>query len=216
MDRDSGRAQVIKAAKLLYARSLLNAFEGNVSCRVGRTLFITPSQVCKEELTVEDLVEVDIETGKTLSENHGRRASSELLMHLCCYRERPDVFGIAHAHPPYATAFALRGQPIETEGYPEMMLLFQKVPVCRYGRPSTPEVCDDIPEALASYDTFLLANHGLSAVGATPMEAMYRLESIESIAKVLFIARAGGGEVSLGAGECESLKNAYFANRGVI
>jgi ribulose-5-phosphate 4-epimerase/fuculose-1-phosphate aldolase len=94
-----------------------------------------------------------------------------------------------------------------------MMLLFQKVPVCRYGRPSTQAVCDDIPAAVAAHDTFLLANHGLTTVGGSPMEAVYRLESIESIAKVLTLARMGGGEVKLPEEEQEFLARAYRASR---
>lgn len=56
----------LKAAKLLYARGMVNAYEGNVSVRLGDTILITPSAVCKEELSPEDLVEVDIPTGNTI------------------------------------------------------------------------------------------------------------------------------------------------------
>lgn len=206
MNSIAAREDVLKAARLMYARQMVNAYEGNISRRIGDHLIITPSQVCKEELTPDDLVEVDIETGETIRAANGRRASSELKVHLCCYRSRSDIMGVAHAHPPYATAFALRRAPIETCGYPEMMLLFGKTPVCSYGRPSTQEVCDDIPEVLKRYDTFLLANHGLCTVGITAMEAAYKLESIESIAKVLTIARASGGECALPDGEAEFLE----------
>jgi len=189
--------QAIVAARLLYERGMVNAFEGNVSVRMGDHLLITPSQVCKAELTPPDLVQVDIATGETIYAAPGRRASSEVKMHQCCYRSRPDAQGIAHAHPPSATAFALCNRPIETNAYPEMTVLYGKVPLCRYGRPGTQAVCDGIPAALVEYDAFLLANHGLTAVGGTPMEAAYRLEAIESIARVLLGAYALGGESPL-------------------
>ena len=56
------RAQdCLKAAKLLYSRFMVNAYEGNVSVRLGDSILVTPSAVCKEELEADDLVEVDIE-----------------------------------------------------------------------------------------------------------------------------------------------------------
>lgn len=205
LNREQAGALVLRAAKLLYRRGLVNAYEGNVSQRVGDSLLITPSQVCKEELEAEDLVEVSIADGHVVRAGNGRRASSELKLHLCCYRARPDVTGVAHAHPPYATAFAVRREPIETQGYPEMILLYGRVPVCRYGRPSTEAVCDEVPQALSEYDQLLLANHGLVTVGADALEAAYRLEGLESIARVLHLARDRGGEVPLPAEEVQGI-----------
>ena len=71
------RAQdCLKAAKLLYSRFMVNAYEGNVSVRLGDSILVTPSAVCKEELEADDLVEVDIATGETLYAKSGRVPSS--------------------------------------------------------------------------------------------------------------------------------------------
>ena len=212
-DRDSACRDALRAAKLLYARGLVNAYEGNVSVRIGETLLITPSGVCKEELETDDLVEVDIASGRTLRVKDGRRPSSELKLHLAIYRCRADVGGVVHAHPPFATAFALRDQPIVTRAYPEMMTLYDQIPVCRYGRPGTEAVNADVPEVLKGYDAFLLANHGLVTVAGDALTAAYRLEGVESIAKVLTIARLTGGEVDLGDGECAALHEIYLTGR---
>ena len=201
----SERSEALRAAKFLYDRHMVNAFEGNVSVRVGDRLLITPSQVCKGDLTEDDLVEVDIASGETVSAKPGRVASSELKVHLTVYRQRSDLSAVCHAHPPAATAFAIRGEAIETNGYPELIVLFGKVPVCRYGRPSTWSVCDDIPQALKDYDCFLLENHGLVTCAKTAMDAAWQLESIESIAEVLCRARAMGGEKPLPQGEAEAI-----------
>lgn len=131
--RQQAAQDCLKAAKMLYARGMVNAYEGNVSVRVGGALLITPSQVCKEELTEDDLVEVDIESGATVCTKPGRVASSEVKLHLTAYRARPDVMGVAHAHPPFATAFAVAGRPIRTRAYPEMIVLYDHIPLCRYG-----------------------------------------------------------------------------------
>ncbi len=211
--RAAAAQDILAAAKLLYRRGLVNTYEGNLSRRLGGTLLITPSAVNKEELTEEDLVEVDLATGETVAAAPGRRASSETRLHLCCYRSRPDIVGVAHAHPPYATAFALRREPIETKGYPEMILLYGRVPVCRYGRPGTDAIHAEAPDALREYDQFLLANHGLVTVGGSALEAVYRLEGIESIARVLKLAREMGGEAALPDEECAQIEALYRARR---
>ena len=171
INRIQAAADCLAAAKLLYKRHLVNAYEGNVSIRVGDSIFITPTQICKELLTPDDLVEVDIASGAVIRAGKGRKPSSELKLHLCCYRNRGDAQAVAHAHPPYATSFALRCEPIETRGYPELMLHYGRVPVCRYGRASTEAVNADVPAVLQEYDAFLLANHGLAAVAATALDA---------------------------------------------
>lgn len=215
IDRVAAAQDCLRAAKLLYARGMVNAYEGNVSVRLGETLLITPSAVCKEELEPEDLVEVDIASGETVRARPGRVASSELKLHLTVYRTRADVGGVAHAHPHFATAFAVRGEPIETRAYPEMIVLYDRIPVCRYGRPSTDAVNADVPEALREHDAFLLGNHGLVTVAKDAITAAYKLEGVESIAKVLTIARLTGTEADLGDAECSALRESYFERRGL-
>ena len=128
-------------------------------------------------------MEVDIASGATVAAKPGRVASSETKMHLCVYRNRADVQGVAHAHPPFATAYAVAGMPIETAAYAEMRVLYDRIPVCRYGRPGTEAINADIPAVLKTHDVFLLANHGLTAAAPSAIVAAYRLEGVESIAK---------------------------------
>ncbi len=212
-DRMQKAQDCLKAAKLLYSRFLVNAYEGNVSVRLGSSVLVTPSAVCKEELEVDDLVEVDIATGQTLSARNGRVPSSETKMHLCVYKNRPDIMGVAHAHPPFATAYAVAGKPIETRAYAEMRVLYDRIPICRYGRPGTEAVNADIPNVLKTHDVFLLANHGLVAAGPSAIVAAYRLEGVESIAKVLTLSQFHGGEDPLPREECKAIQEIYFDKR---
>ena len=202
----------LKAAKLLYRRFLVNTYEGNVSVRLGDTILITPSAVCKEELEEDDLVEVDLASGETLRAKEGRVASSETKMHLCVYRNSAAQ-AVVHAHPPFATAYAVAAKPIETRAYPEMRVLYDRIPVCRYGRPGTEAVNADVPEALKTHDVFLLSNHGLVACGPSAMVAAHRLEGVESIAKVLTLAQLHGGESPLPRAELDALQEIYFDKR---
>ena len=213
MNERAQKAQdCLKAAKLLYRRFLVNTYEGNVSVRLGDTILITPSAVCKEELEEDDLVEVDLASGETLRAKEGRVASSETKMHLCVYRNSAAQ-AVVHAHPPFATAYAVAAKPIETRAYPEMRVLYDRIPICRYGRPGTEAINVDIPEALKTHDVFLLSNHGLVACGPSAMVAAHRLEGVESIAKVLTLAQLHGGESPLPRAELDALQEIYFDKR---
>ena len=213
MNERAQKAQdCLKAAKLLYRRFLVNTYEGNVSVRLGDTILITPSAVCKEELEEDDLVEVDLASGETLRAKEGRVPSSETKMHLCVYRNSAAQ-AVVHAHPPFATAYAVAVKPIETRAYPEMRVLYDRIPVCRYGRPGTEAVNADVPEALKTHDVFLLSNHGLVACGPSAMVAAHRLEGVESIAKVLTLAQLHGGESPLPRAELDALQEIYFDKR---
>ena len=213
MNERAQKAQdCLKAAKLLYRRFLVNTYEGNVSVRLGDTILITPSAVCKEELEEDDLVEVDLASGETLRAKESRMASSETKMHLCVYRNSAAQ-AVVHAHPPFATAYAVAAKPIETRAYPEMRVLYDRIPVCRYGRPGTEAVNADVPEALKTHDVFLLSNHGLVACGPSAMVAAHRLEGVESIAKVLKLAQLHGGESPLPRAELDALQEIYFDKR---
>lgn len=213
MNERAQKAQdCLKAAKLLYRRFLVNTYEGNVSVRLGDTILITPSAVCKEELEEDDLVEVDLASGETLRAKESRMASSETKMHLCVYRNSAAQ-AVVHAHPPFATAYAVAAKPIETRAYPEMRVLYDRIPVCRYGRPGTEAVNADVPEALKTHDVFLLSNHALVACGPSAMVAAHRLEGVESIAKVLTLAQLHGGESPLPRAELDALQEIYFDKR---
>ena len=98
-------------------------------------------------------------------------------------------------------------------GVGEAMLHYGRVPVCRYGRASTEAVNADVPAVLQEYDAFLLANHGLAAVAATALDAAYKLEGIETIAKVLHLARERGGECPLGDADVAEIERLRLSAR---
>jgi L-fuculose-phosphate aldolase len=133
------------------------------------------------------------------------KPSSEIKLHIAAYRLRKDISSVVHAHTPYATAYAIANKPIETKAYPELIAIFGKVPIARYGTPSTDEIYAGIDEYIYEYDVLLLANHGIMSVGSDALDAYYKIEAVESIAKTLTIAKMHGGEKELPADELEKL-----------
>ena len=84
---------------------------GNISGRDSQTglVVIKPSGYSYEEMTPADMVVVDME-GKVI-EGH-LQPSVDTDTHLYVYAHRPDVWGIGHTHSPYASSFAVLGEPI--------------------------------------------------------------------------------------------------------
>ena len=195
--------EIVLVARLLYDKGLANAFEGNVSIAHGEEVYITPSAVCKGFLQPEQIVVIDRQ-GAILHADQVR-PSSEYRLHLALYAARPDVHGIVHAHPPYCTAFAVAGREIYADSYAEALALFHKIPLAPYGLPSTDAIWQGIIPFLPDYDIVLMANHGMVAVGPDVRQAYYRLESAESIAKVLILSEALSGPKALPPEEVESL-----------
>lgn len=188
------KKEIIYYSKLLYEKGMVNAYEGNLSIKDHNKIYITPSQKCKG-LLIEDMIMTIDQAGHVLD---GRlKISSEVGLHLEVYRLSKKYKAVIHAHSPYATAFAIANKAIESKAYPEMIALYKKVPVIKYGTPSTPAIYEDLKNYIDDYQVVLLENHGIVSYGETIEEAYYKLESIESIAKVLLLNMQLGGPSNL-------------------
>ena len=107
-------------------------------------------------------------------------------MHLKVYEKRPDVRAVVHAHPPYATTFAIGGQALNRAIISESIVSLGCVPVAESGLPSTQEIPDAIAPYLDYFDALLLAHHGALTYGKDLTEAYYRMESVELYARLLY------------------------------
>ena len=169
------------------------ANDGNVSVKLpDGPLMVTPTGISKSFITPEKLVHIDRD-GKILEAEEGYRPSSEIKMHLRCYKEREDVGAALHAHPPTATGFAVAHVPLDRYDMIETVATLGSIPITPYGTPSTQEVPDAIAPYLAEHDAVLLENHGALTVGATLIDAYYRMETVELFAKINLTAYMLGG-----------------------
>lgn len=186
----------------MYDKGFVAANDGNISLRMADgTILTTPTGVSKGYMTPESMVRVHL-TGRVLSAG---KPSSELLMHLFVYRERPEVNAVVHAHPIHATGFATAGVALESCVAAEIIATLGSIPLAAYGTPSTHELPETLRPHIHQSDAFLLANHGVVAVGKTLLEAYDRLERVEHYAHIVLIARQLGGERQLPQEEVQKL-----------
>ena len=124
-----------------------------------------------------------------------RDPSSEMLMHLEVYRQRPDVQAVVHAHPPTATGFAVAGIPLDRAVLAEVLTTLGSIPIAEYATPSTKE----LPRGGAQVHQGARRH----AAGeprradrrrAISSRAYYKMETIEHFAKISLVARLLGRE----------------------
>jgi L-fuculose-phosphate aldolase len=185
------REDIVRYGKLLYDRGLLSGTGGNISVRSGADeMLITPSGSCKGLLDEKDIVRVRISDGKALD---GGRPSIETPFHLSFYRRRPDVGAVVHTHPAYCTTLAVMGRPVLPAIIPEgLMVLGREVLMVPYGTPGSTELAANLDKAAAAGEAFLLEMHGALSVGKNLKEATHRMETLEFVAKVQYLAEMAG------------------------
>jgi L-fuculose-phosphate aldolase len=164
--------------------------DGNISIRIGpNAVLCTPTGMSKGYLRTDQLVKVDMDGNKLEGE---LEASSEVKIHLDVYKNKKGINSAVHAHPPYATAYAVAGIPLDQCVIPEIIVSLGSIPLTKYGTPSTQEIPESIRKYLPDHNAFLLENHGAFTIGNDVHQAYYRMESMELFAKISLLARTLG------------------------
>ena len=111
--------------------------------------------------------------------------TSELVMHLECYAQRPDISGVVSANPPTALALTIAGISMRTCVLPEAVIVLGLVPTASYHAPASAESQEAIRTLISQHDAILLSHFGSLTVGADVWQAYLRLETLEHAAVIL-------------------------------
>lgn len=199
------KEEMCEIGRRVYNRGMVAANDGNFSVKLSEDeFFCTPTGVSKGFMTPDYICRVD-GMGNVLEANEGFRPSSEVKMHMRVYKERPDVGAVVHAHPMYATTFAIAGIPLMEPIMPEAVIALGGVPLAKYGTPSTAEVPASIMPYLQQYDSVLLENHGALTYSDTLLNAYHKMESLEFYARLMYQAKMLGGPQILDEKRVEEL-----------
>ena len=199
------KKEMCEIGKRVYNRVMVAANVGNFSVKLNDNEFLcTPTGVSKGFMTPEYICKVDAQ-GNVIQANKGFKPSSEIKMHMRVYKERPDVQAVVHAHPLYATSFAIAGIPLTQPIMPEAIISLGCVPIAEYGTPSTNEIPDAVSKYLPYYDAVLLENHGALAYSDSLLNAYHKMESVEFYARLLYQSKVLGGPQELSQAQVERL-----------
>ena len=104
---------IVYISKKTLDLGLNNGSEGNVSVRRNDTIFITPSGIETASLNESLISEVDI-NGNVKNK---KKPSSEILLHLNIYRNRPEISSIVHCHSIWASILSCSRKKIPAFHY---------------------------------------------------------------------------------------------------
>lgn len=177
-DRDVRQA-IIDACIEMNALGINQGTSGNISCRHGEGMLISPTSTPYDTLVPEDIVfmswggEVD-----------GRLPpSSEWRFHLDIMKARPEINAVVHAHPTYCTTIAIMGRKIPAIHYMVAVAGGSDIRCAPYATFGTAELSAHAVEALRGRKACLLAQHGMIAVGSSLAQAMWLAVEVETLAR---------------------------------
>lgn len=207
MEEARAKELICDIGKRIYTNGFVAANDGNITVKLNEKEYLTtPTGISKGYLTPEMIVKVN-ENGEVLEGAYV--PSSEVKVHLRVYAQRPDVGAVVHAHPPYATTFAVAHIPLDEYLLPEAVFGLGAVPIVPYAQPSTQELADGLIPYLDDYDAFILENHGTVTVGENLIKAYYKTETLEYNAKITYLTKLLGRSNELPREEIDKLVASY-------
>ena len=189
------RQAIIDACLWLQDTGMVIGTWGNVSVRLDEeTIMVTPSRIEYADLTLADMVIVDMAGNKVEGEH---KPTSEMHVHRLIYAARPDVGAVVHCHPVYASAMcaAEHGIPVIFEEMSQM--IGGEIPItAEYVNAGQHVRLGEVTaEALGDKNAVLIRNHAPVCVGRDLKEALTCSQVTEKAAKC-YLALRGGVEIT--------------------
>lgn len=186
------KKELIDYGKLAGEKNFTPGYSGNLSARFGDKILITSSGSANGYLSEDELVLMDFE-GNLIEGD--KKPSSEKMLHVEFYRQRPDVNYIIHVHSPYLSTFACMHIALDEPIMAENVFYFGQIPLAEYGLPSSMDLVSKTAKFFKEYDAVLMANHGFIVGDRTIKDAFLKLELAESYAQVVFNTKVMGQPV---------------------
>ena len=196
------KQEVLEANLLLPRYGLVTFTWGNVSAidRDRGLMVIKPSGVEYDGMRLEDMVVVELETGKVVEGKW--KPSSDTKTHLELYTAFPGVGGIVHTHSPHAVAWAQAGEDIPCFGTTHADYFYGSIPCARHLTQGELEEDYEKNTGKIVVETFrercieptavpavICASHGPFTWGKDAAQAVYHAVVLEEVAKMAILTR---------------------------
>ena len=193
------KQQVFQANLLLPEHKLVTFTWGNVSGidRYKGLVAIKPSGVAYNDMQADQMVIVELETGKVVEGS--LKPSSDTATHLELYKAFPTIGGIVHTHSRWATTFAQAGRGIAAYGTTHADYFYGEIPCTR--QMTSTEIKGEYEKetGMVIVETFkdkdpqtipavIVHSHGPFTWGTDAMNAVHNAVVLEEIAFMNFHA----------------------------
>jgi L-ribulose-5-phosphate 4-epimerase len=193
------KKQVFQANLLLPEHKLVTFTWGNVSGidRYKGLVAIKPSGVAYNDMQADQMVIVELETGKVVEGS--LKPSSDTATHLELYKAFPTIGGIVHTHSRWATTFAQAGRGIAAYGTTHADYFYGEIPCTR--QMTSTEIKGEYEKetGMVIVETFkdkdpqtipavIVHSHGPFTWGTDAMNAVHNAVVLEEIAFMNFHA----------------------------
>jgi len=191
------KEKVFQANLQLPKHGLITFTWGNVSGidREQGLVVIKPSGVSYDVMKADDMVVVDLKTGKTVEGS--LKPSSDTPTHIELYKAFPNIGGVVHTHSRWATTFAQAGRGIMALGTTQGDYFYGEIPCTR--KMTVEEIQGEYEKETGTViiETFqgkdanaipavLVYSHGPFTWGTDAMDAVHNAVVLEEVAFMNF------------------------------
>lgn len=215
------KEKVLRANLLLHAEGLAPLTWGNVSERAyfeGKPyIFIKPSGIDYETMTACDIVVMDEDEAKI---DGKLKPSTDLPTHLKIYKAYRNVFGVCHAHPEFAVAWAQAKRDIPNYGTTHSDFALGPIKCTRELKGD--EIQSDyeantglaiLEAAEESIPGINVCSHGPFTWGKSGLDAVKNMITLEKIAKMAYLTERLNSKVGQ-ISNTDLAKKHYYRKHG--
>ena len=193
------RQEVLEANLALPAHGLVKLTWGNVSGvdRGQGLMAIKASGVDYEQMTADDMVLVDLESGEVIDGD--RKPSTDTPTHRALYNAFRGIGGIVHTHSTWATAWAQAEREIPLLGTTHADFTAEAVPLTRqltaeevernYEGETGTVIIEAVGQRADEIPAVLVRGHAPFCWAASPAKAVETAVTLEEVARLALLTR---------------------------
>lgn len=167
-----------------YRRGWISTRDGNISIRMGKFLYITPSGVRKNKIEPEHIIKIPISDSGELHNQEG--ASIELDMHWKI-QQQENVKAVVHLHPTHIVGAMHAG--FNLQDLADTFIELGRYTSVGFMVPQYPPGSNGLAQFTADYikehDVVGQIGHGVTAKAKDPWTAFEHIERLEHICQIV-------------------------------
>jgi L-fuculose-phosphate aldolase len=197
------KERICHIGRRIWEKGYVDGNGGNITVRVGDNLVLcTPTLISKGFMTPDDICMVDLDGNQIAGT---RPSTSEVNTHLGIMKNEPKAKSCVHAHPVYATAFAVSGVTPPSCLIPEPEVFLGEIGFASYQTPGTPENAAEVGSLAKKHQSILMQNHGVICWGKDVEDAYWKMENTDAFCQTVTVSMQIGGPKPYGPDKLKEL-----------